>query len=333
MAKREFFIQWDSTNDCNLNCSHCYHNREGRDHANHIQKEKDLMSFNEVQKMLCNLRETAKGRGFKPRLQISGGEPLLRKDLMEILDYTKSLGIETMLLTNGTLITKDKAKELYRRGVKGLQVSIDGSKETHNRIRRRHYAYDKAIEGIRNSADAGILAEVSMTIMRSNRQDLEDVIKNSIRAQAGIVGFRSYVPDAGLGENDPEFVGAFETYSLYKRIRKLAEKYKKQIKVPEAGVLWRIMRRENGKPLNGCGAGLIGVSVLSDGTVYPCRRLPIPIGHISGGLAGIMTKSKVLKDLGNYRRGCRAIAYAVTGDYLAKDPMCFKQFVKENERS
>jgi radical SAM protein with 4Fe4S-binding SPASM domain len=77
--------------------------------------------------------------------------------------------------------------------------------------------------------------------------------------------------------------------------------------------------------------------VLSDGTVYPCRRLPIPIGNIKEGIENIYFENQVMKDLRDFNklecgscsrvgfcRGCRAVAYAMTGDYLAKDPNCFK---------
>ena len=350
MAKR-FFIQWDSTNDCNLKCSHCYHNREGKEHAKHSQG-RNLMTFEEVKNMIDDLEYTSKRWNMIPRFQISGGEPTMRKDLMKILDYTKKLNMETLLLTNGTLITLKKAKELYKRGIKRLQISIDGSKQMHNTIRKKDYAYDKAMKGINNCSNAGILVTVSMTLMQSNKEDLEDVVVNSMKAGAKIVGFQSYVPDSKLGLKDPEFIGAKETYDIFKKIRELRKKYDGKIKVLETEVLWQMMQgdtklkqeaRRTDKFLSGCSAGFLGVSVLSDGTIYPCRRLPISLGNIKEiKLVDLMVNNKVLKNLRNfdkikekgccedvnYCRGCRAIAYAVTGDYMAKDPMCFKQYVK-----
>lgn len=351
MVKRKFFIQWDSTNNCNLRCFHCYHNLEGEDHANHIQEQHSLMTFDEVRSMIDDLNSTAHKWDFKPKFQISGGEPLMREDLLDILNYTNSLNLETILLTNGTLITSKKAEELYKKNVKRLQISLDGSRNTHNKIRGRSYAYDRAIEGIRNSANAGILVNVSMTVLQSNKNELEDVIISSKDAGAKIVGFQSYVP---TGHSDTEFIGAKDTYNLYQNIRKLRKKYNGQIKVLETEVLWQIMQwdtkikkyaRASGKFLSGCGAGFSGVAVLSNGTVYPCRRLPIPLGHIKEGITNIMLKNPILQDLRdlkkmkeitgckdiNYCRGCRAIAYAMTGDYMAKDPMCFRQYVKPED--
>ena len=241
MNKRKFFIQWDSTNDCNLKCSHCYHNREGESNVNHVQGD-NLMNFSEVKTMIDDLNNLTQRWNFSPRFQISGGEPLMRKDLMKILDYTLSLDMETKLLTNGTLISENKAKELYKKGVKKLQISLDGNKETHNKIRGKDYAYDHAIKGIKNCSKESILVNVSMTLMQSNKKDLEDVIINSISGGAEIVGFQSYVPNKNLGINDPEFINAKETHNLFLDIRKLRKKYQGKINVLETEVLWQIMQ-------------------------------------------------------------------------------------------
>lgn len=351
---RKIFIQWDSTNDCNLGCSHCYHNREGEEHKNHVQGE-NIMNFEEVISMIDDLDETGRRWGMLPRFQISGGEPMKRKDLYDILDHTNELGMETRILTNGTLITDTKANELYKRGIRRLQISIDGDKEKHNLIRGRPFAYDFAMAGIRNCSNNGIAVTVSMTAMQSNKQDLEKVIVASVQAGAKYVGTQSYVPYSDLGINDPEFLNSQELYRLNQETRRLDKKYGDKIHILQTEVLWHLMQwdthlkqeaREKDLFLSGCGAGWSGVSVLSDGTVYPCRRLPIPIGHISEGFAKIMVENNILQDLRNfnkmrektggckhipYCRGCRAIAYATTGDYLAQDPMCYKELVKSED--
>ena len=354
VRKRKIFIQWDSTNDCNLRCSHCYHNRESEEHANHKQG-KGLMSLEEVISMIDDLNDTAKRWDMLPRFQISGGEPLMRKDLFLILGHTQRSEIETRLLTNGTLITSEKAKELYRLGIQRLQISIDGSRERHNLVRRRGFAYDLAINGIENCTQNKIDVTVSMTALQSNKDDFEDVIKNSIQAGAKYIGIQSYVPNPKLGIHDPEFLNCKELYALNKKTRELEEKYGSKIKILQTEVLWHLMQgdtkrkreaRDKDMFLSGCGAGWSGLSVLSNGTVYPCRRLPIPIGHIQEGFSTLMTDNQILQDLRNfdkmrentegckhipYCRGCRAIAYATTGDYLAEDPMCYKKLVKPED--
>ena len=352
MVKKQIFIQWDSTNDCNLRCKHCYHNKEGQ--KDHKQSKSNLMNLVEVKSMINNLVDTTQRWDMVPIFHISGGEPLMRKDLLDILDYTRQNHVSTRILTNGTLITLEKAKAFRKRGVERVQISIDGNKEKHNYIRQKDYAFDKAMQGISNSKNAGLGVTISFTAMQSNKWYVEQAIKDSVEAGADVFGIQSYVPDPKLGINDPEFINAQELYSIYKNQRELNKKYGNKIKLLETEVLWNLMHcddplkkisRETGKFLGGCGAGYSGISVLSDGTVYPCRRLPIDIGHISEGLVKLITEKEVmhnLRDLDKIKKntgcgfvshckGCRAIAYATTGNYMAKDPMCFRNLVKQSD--
>jgi len=352
MAKRHLYLQWDSTDWCNLRCSHCYHNSEGN--PNHTQA-RELMELEDVFSMIDDLKETAERWDMIPRIAISGGEPLMRKDHLKIFDYTQKQRVITNLLTNGTLITPIKAKEIKERGIETIQISIDGTKETHNKIRRRNFAYDKAMEGISNCSREGITVVSAMTLMKSNMDEFEDVIEKSYLAGAKKVGFKTYVPNPKLGAKDPEFVNSLEVYNLLKKTNELVEKYNGKITVLQSDVLWQIFQdgkndlikksKKNGTYLCGCSAGFRMLSVLSDGTVYPCRRLPIVIGNIKGGFKNLVLESKVMEELRNldemrknslcdkvvHCRGCRAVAYAITGDYMAKDPMCFKEYL-ENDK-
>ena len=231
MVKKQIFIQWDSTNDCNLKCRHCYHNEEGQE--NHIQKKNNLMSLIEVKNMINDLASTTKRWNMLPKFHISGGEPLMRKDLLEILDYAQQNEVPTRLLTNGTLITQEKARAFKKRGMKRLQISIDGNKERHNFVRQRPYAFDKAMQGIANSREAGLGVTISFTAMQSNKSYIEKAIKSSIEAGADVFGIQSYVPKRELGMNDPEFIDARGLYEIYKGQRELGKKYGDKIRLLE----------------------------------------------------------------------------------------------------
>lgn len=343
MAKRHLYLQWDSTNNCNLGCTHCYH-------PIHVQDE-NLMDLEEVKDMLDDLSNTAEKWSMIPRISISGGEPLMRRDLLDILRYANKKRILTAILTNGTLLTPKKANEIFETGVRRLQVSLDGRKDTHNKIRRRPFAYGKALKGIINASNAGIDVTVSMTLMQSNKEDFEDVVRAAIDTGAKKVGFKTYVPDRSLGAEDPEYVSAEEALPAFERAGGLIKKYRDKIMILSSDVLWQIVGEpdpfketaiEENKYLTGCSAGYRALSVLSDGIVYPCRRLPIKIGHINEGIVNLIIDNEVMQNLRNldkmkrnslcdmvaHCRGCRAVAYAVTGDYMAKDPMCFKDLLK-----
>jgi len=350
--QRDLILQWDSTNVCNLSCKHCYHKYSKKtSNPNHFS----LMKDKEVKFMLDDLKNVAEEWSLNPTFHISGGEPLLRDNLFGIIKYATSNNLSTRILTNGTLINPDVAKKLSELGINGIQISIDGPKRIHDNIRGKG-AYKKAINGITNAVDKKIKVNVSMTAMKSNIGYLEDIIKNSINAGAHSFGFQSYVPNPKLKSLDPEFLDSKETYALFQKTEELKNKYGDKIHILQGEVLWRILEkdsdlkrisREEMKFLGGCSAGYFSLSVLSNGDVYPCRRLPIKIGHISEGIKKLILEPEVMRNLRDlaklkensqcedvtYCRGCRAIAYAVTGDYMAKDPMCFKNLVKlENIR-
>ncbi|MBR9703807.1 radical SAM protein [Candidatus Pacearchaeota archaeon] len=346
MAKRHFYLQWDSTDNCNLRCKHCYHG--GKD--SHIQT-RDLMSIDKVYSMIDDLDNTASKWDMRPRIAISGGEPLKRLDLYDILRYTQDKEMITNLLTNGTLLSRRKSKDIKELGINTIQVSIDGIPETHNEIRGREYAFDRAVEGINNASSEKIEVVVSMTATKKNQHEFEEVIQIAYEAGAKRVGFKTYVPSVELGSNDPLYLDSSEIFKLITHTNELTEKYDGKIQILHSDVLFQILEPDNeliddakkeDKFLWGCAAGYRSLSVLSDGTVYPCRRLPVSIGNISEGITKLVLDSEVMQDLRDMRkmrentlcdkvvhcRGCRAISYAVTGDYMAKDPMCFKDFVE-----
>ena len=348
MNQGDFFLQWDATPSCNLRCSHCYHNFQEKAKGKVMTKE-------EAFSMIDDLVNNTERWGFLPFLHYSGGEPLLRKDLFEIAKYAKKLGVEQRILTNGTLLTSDIAKRLSDANITRVQISVDGKKDTHNKVRGFPWAYDKAMEGIHNASSLdNIVVNISTTLMQSNKDQMEDIIINSYNAGAKKIGFQSLVPSS---LDDPEFIGSEGIYELFKEIHQLRKKYYGKILVLETEVLWNIfspmtkpkeMGASLGKYCGGCGAGWNGLSILSDGTVYPCRRLPIDIGNVlEDGINKIFMENDVMNNLREfskmdecgecdkvtYCRGCRAIAYAVTGDYMGKDPMCFNELKgKENDK-
>jgi len=347
MSKRHFYLQWDSTDDCNLKCSHCYHGDEN----SHVQKKK-ILNLEEVTSMIDDLKLTSEKWNMIPRIAISGGEPLMRKDLYKILEYTQKNQVLTNLLTNGTLLTKQKAKDIKERGINTLQISLDGNKDTHNKIRKQYFAFDCAIEGIHHATNAQIGTVVSMTATKENKDQFEEVINIAYNAGADKVAFKTYVPSLELGSNDPLYLDKYEIYGMIKHTNELTKKYEGKIQVLNSDVLWQILEPSNpiiekakkeNKFVWGCSAGFRSLSVLSDGIVYPCRRLPIEIGHISEGIEKLVVENEVMKNLRDLNkmkentlcdkvahcRGCRGIAYAVKGDYMAKDPMCYKDLIKK----
>lgn len=163
------YIIWDCTRRCNLNCEHC-----GAADKNYNRE----LDTQKVKQTLNNLYASVKGKGM---FAVTGGEPLLRKDLLEILKYAKDKNFNTGIATNGYLVNKSLAKKISDIGVDSIMVSIDGPKEIHNKIRRNEKSFERAINALKKFKDSGIQQlTVSTTVTTTNLKSLNS-LKDTIR--------------------------------------------------------------------------------------------------------------------------------------------------------
>lgn len=164
-AQRRPIVVWNITRLCNLKCVHCY-NDSGADRT-------------------CNdiSNEGAKGvlddlAGFSvPSVLFSGGEPLMRKDLFELIGYAVDKGLRTVISTNGTLIDKKAAKMIKDRSVSYVGISLDGIGAVNDKFRGMDGAFDRAVAGIRNCQDAGVRIGLRLTLTKRNVQDIEQLFE------------------------------------------------------------------------------------------------------------------------------------------------------------
>jgi Fe-coproporphyrin III synthase len=159
-------IVYNCTSRCNLRCLHCYAGSEA------TRRDSELTTA-QAKKLLSDLVEIN-----CPVVLFSGGEPILRSDLFELLTEAKRLGLRTVLSTNGTLIDGDTASKLADLSVAYVGVSIDGPEEFHNRFRQTAGCFKAAITGIENCRKAGLRTGLRFTITKSNH--------NQVRAVFGI---------------------------------------------------------------------------------------------------------------------------------------------------
>ncbi|TEB07024.1 Antilisterial bacteriocin subtilosin biosynthesis protein AlbA [Pelotomaculum schinkii] len=156
-------VVWNCTRTCNLKCRHCYSNSEAKDYEGEL-------TTGEALRFIDSLAE------FKvPVLLFSGGEPLLRKDLLQLASYAASKGIRPTISTNGTLLEPDTVNFLKNIGVGYVGVSLDGIGENNDRFRGRRGAFNAALKGIRNCIAAGQRVGLRFTINRNNYKDLNDI--------------------------------------------------------------------------------------------------------------------------------------------------------------
>ncbi len=158
-------VVWNVGQRCNLKCVHCYSQSKDIEYPGELNTK-------EAKAMLDGLAEFG-----APVILFSGGEPLMRKDLMELITYAKDKGLRAVISTNGTLITEEKAEELKQFGLSYVGISLDGLKETNDKFRGIEGAFDDALQGIRNCLKLGIKVGLRFTINKRNAQDIPGIFE------------------------------------------------------------------------------------------------------------------------------------------------------------
>jgi len=153
-------VVWNVTRACNLKCVHCYARAVDRTYERELDHEQGLSLIDDM---------AAFGA---PVVLFSGGEPLMRPDLVELANYAVSKGMRAVISTNGTLISKDKARELKKVGLSYVGVSLDGMEEVNDRFRGRKGAFKDAMAGIMNCQEAGLKVGLRFTINRMNAAEV-----------------------------------------------------------------------------------------------------------------------------------------------------------------
>ncbi len=154
---------WNATSRCNLKCVHCY--------ADAGSRRSGELTTEEAKEMIEDLASIK-----VPVLLISGGEPLMREDIFDLIEFAKSRGLHCSLSTNGTLIDGEVAERLKEAGVDYVGVSLDGLERTNDEFRGLKGAFKKALEGLVNAKDVGILTGVRFTVTKFNVKDVPGLV-------------------------------------------------------------------------------------------------------------------------------------------------------------
>ncbi|HOV80199.1 MAG TPA: putative heme d1 biosynthesis radical SAM protein NirJ1 [Bacillota bacterium] len=156
-------VVWNSTRTCNLKCVHCYSNSDSKKYDGELTTEEALQFIDDLAEFRV------------PVLLFSGGEPLLRKDLIQLARYAGEKGIRPTISTNGTLIDRETALMLKKVGIGYVGVSLDGIGGNNDLFRGRKGAFEDALNGIRNCMSVGQRVGLRFTINRRNYRDLNAI--------------------------------------------------------------------------------------------------------------------------------------------------------------
>ncbi len=337
----QFFIQWHLTERCNLRCRHCYQGRgKVREMtAGEVKREIDGAT------QMFQAWEEEHGIRVSPSIHFTGGEPFLYRGFSDVIGYSKAKGYGVAVMTNGCLITKERAKKVFPLGISDIQVSLEGPPVLHASIRGRG-SFHAAAKGVDHLVAAGSRVSANVTLSRLNFDKIEETVEVAKTIGFYRIGFSRMVP-CGRGKALlDQFLTPQELKSAYQKILSMnTPTFEVVSGDPLAGTLSE-MKLPSGcnLTLSGCSAGFSGVTVTSDGSVMPCRRIGLVAGNLKEKpLRAIWASSRLLWQLRrreSYRgkcgrcslwpscRGCRAVAYAYSStqgrpDLFADDPQCW----------
>lgn len=344
-------VVWNVGQRCNLRCVHCYSHSKNKEYTGEL-------STSEGKSLLEDLASFG-----SPVILFSGGEPLMRPDILELVGYARELGLRAVISTNGTLITGSLAKELKGFGLSYVGISLDGLKETHDKFRGLKGAFDQAMDGLRNCQEAGIKVGLRFTINKRNAADIPGIFQllrdenipracfyhlvytgrgSKLIAEDLTIGETRETVDLIIGLTDQLFADGLEkeiltvdnhTDGVYIYLKLLKEHPERAQNVLE-------LLKMNGGNSTGNGIGCVSW----DGSVYPdqfWRHYSFgnvrerPFSEIWNDLSDpLMAKLKDKKrhvtgrcGMCSYLDLCagnfRVRAEAVTGDLWAPDPACY----------
>lgn len=321
-------VSWNTTNDCNMYCDHCY-----RDAGCKAEEE---LSTSEAKTMLEQIAKA----GFKIMI-FSGGEPLMRPDIVELVAHAKGLGLRPVFGTNGTLLTVEMAQRLKDAGAMGMGISLDSlDKEKHNRFRHYPDAWEQTVQGMRNCREVGLPFQIHTTVMEWNEAELEDLTDFAV--QEGAVAHHIFflVPTGRAVSIEEESLRAEAYEDVLTRIMKKQQTVNIELKPTCAPQFMRIAKQLGVETRfsRGCLAGTSYCIISPRGQVQPCAYLNVPLGDVrTTPFDEIWRENSVLNELRTldykggcgscgYKKicgGCRArAAYYNDGDYMAEEPWC-----------
>ena len=338
------WIAWEITRRCNLRCIHC------RSSSEQEVKEHPDFSTKEAFRIMDDIASYA-----KPVIVLSGGEPLLRKDVFEIARYGTDKGFRMCLATNGTLVTDDICDKIKGSGIKIVSLSLDGSEESvHDNFRDQEGAFEGTIKAARLFKKYTIEFIINSSFTKRNQEEIPKVYR--LAKELGATAWYMFmIVPTGRGEEIMNELISKEDYEEILNWHYQIEKDEKDMLVRPtcAPHYYRVVlqkSREEGVKFErrtlkfstggakGCIAGQLICLIDVVGNVLPCSYFPKPAGNIKeSSFKNIWEKSELFQELRNFKTykgkcgscefitvcgGCRARAYAVYGDYLEEEPFC-----------
>lgn len=320
-------VAWETTRACNLACVHCRASAMPEPPPGELTTSQGTALLDDLAASGVRL------------VILSGGEALVRGDILELAAHGTRLGLRMTLATNGTLVTADVARALRDAGVVRVSVSLDGvTRATHDGFRGVDGSFDAALAGIARLNEAGVAVQVNTTVAAANIGEMDRFpgFLETLGACAWHVFF--LVPTGRGAAVEPARANGYRM--MLEGFRKVAASSRIECKATCAPQYYRMLLEDTGAvPTKGCLAGTGFGFVSSTGVVQPCGFLQVACGDVrETPFSRIWATSPFLENLRDTSRltgkcgscghadvcgGCRARAYEVFGDSMAADPICW----------
>lgn len=328
-------VQWHITGRCNLHCRHCY----GEARPPDLDAKSLFAILAQIRALIAELRLRAGHRRIPVHLTVTGGEPLLHRSFFPLLEefHARRNEFSFAILSNGTFIDAEAAHTLRRLGAGFVQLSVEGGESCHDAIRGAG-DFARVVQAATTLRRAEVPVLFSFTAQRSNFREFGTVA--ALGRQLGVkrVWADRFIPLGGAQEAQDAVLSPAETREffeiVYRARQEGGEKNRTEISLHRA--LQFLVG--GGRPYR-CQAGKGLLTILADGEVVPCRRLPLPVGNLlATPLQQLYAASPLLEQLRApspvpgcagclYEEACagglRCLAQAQAGDLAQRDPGCW----------
>jgi len=306
---------------CNFNCPYCY-----VPHPDYFENE---LTRQEIRDVILQ----AKALGVR-KIIILGGEPTIYPHIKEVVKFIIDQEMDVELFTNGSGVDADLAGFFHSLGVRVVLKMNTFNAELQDKMSGKKGAYDIIHQALEHLQDAGYPSDdafmaISTVICAPNIEELPGLWR-WLRDRQIAPYFEMITPQANALDNEWLFVDSERVHTLFQELARIDREH--------YGIEW-----DPQPPLvgNRCMRHLFSCLVTSKGDVTPCVGIDLALGNVrENSLEEIISRSRLLKDLKNHRQtikgpcsscdkashcyGCRGAAYQMTGDYLASDPLCWK---------
>lgn len=326
---KKFVLQWHLSENCNLKCLHCYQ-------ENHKPIQ---LSYEQLEKIYKQYKNLLKKLKMKGHINITGGEPLCNPHLFKILNLIKKDEklISFSILTNGTLITENIAKKIKSYNPYYVQVSLEGGQKTNDYIRGKG-TYKKIAKGIKNLKKYNIFTSISFTATTLNYKEFPKVVSYAKKYKVDNVWSDRYIP-LGDSEDKNLSLNVSQTQEYLSIMAKERLKLKrKQFNKITISMYRALQFQKTNDFAYGCTAGDTLLTVMENGDLVPCRRMPIVVGNLlKDDMYKLYKTNSILKELRKNtipddcndcehaqmcHGGLKCLTYAIYKDLNHKDIGC-----------